>query len=162
MNGESNPVALVTGASKGIGRALVEHLLSQGYQVVGCSRSDVDWEAEGFLHLQADVSDEPQVKSLFRDIKRRYGRLDAAINNAAVASMNHFLLTPAASIEKMLSVNVVGTFLVSREAAKLMRASTGASSTSVHWRSPCGWPVNRRTPRQRRRWKTFLRSWLEN
>ena len=75
----------------------------------------------GFLHLQADVSDEPQVKSLFREIKRRYGRLDAAINNAAVASMSHFLLTPAASIEKMLSANVVGTFLVSREAAKLMR-----------------------------------------
>ena len=121
MNGESPPVALVTGARKGIGRALVEHLLGRGYQVVGCSRGDAGWEAEGFLHLQADVSDEPQVKSLFREIKRRYGRLDAAINNAAVASMNHFLLTPAASIEKMLSANVVGTFLVSREAAKLMR-----------------------------------------
>ena len=121
MNDESNPVALVTGASKGIGRALVEHLLGRGYQVVGCSRGDAGWEAEGFLHLQADISDEPQVKSLFREIKRRYGRLDAAINNAAVASMNHFLLTPAASIEKILSANVVGTFLVSREAAKLMR-----------------------------------------
>lgn len=121
MNGESNPVALVTGASKGIGRALVEHLLGRGCQVVGCSRGDAGWEAKGFLHLQADVSDEPQVKSLFREIKRRYDRLDAAINNAAVASMNHFLLTPAASIEKMLSTNVVGTFLVSREAAKLMR-----------------------------------------
>ncbi len=121
MNGEANPVALVTGARKGIGRALVEHLLGRGYAVVGCSRREADWEAEGFLHLQADVSDEPQVKSLFREIKWRYGRLDAAINNAAVSSMNHLLLTPAASVEKMMSSNVVGTFLVSREAAKLMR-----------------------------------------
>ncbi len=121
MNGESNPVALVTGSRKGIGRALVEHLLERGYQVIGCSRQEAGWEAEGFLHIQTDVSDEAQVKSLFREIKRRYGRLDAAINNAAVTSMNHILLTPAASVEKMMNANVLGTFLVSREAAKLMR-----------------------------------------
>ena len=121
MNGESNPVALVTGARKGIGRALVEHLLEHGYQVIGCSRQEAGWEAAGFLHLQTDVSDEAQVKSLFREIKQRHGRLDAVINNAAVTSMNHLLLTPAASVEKMMSANVLGTFLVSREAAKLMR-----------------------------------------
>ena len=121
MNGEPNPVVLVTGARKGIGRALAEHLLGRGCQVVGCSRRDAGWEAKGFLHLRVDVSEETQVKSLFREIKRRYGRLDAAINNAAVTSMNHLLLTPAASVEKIMSANVVGTFLVSREAAKLMQ-----------------------------------------
>lgn len=121
MSDESNPVALVTGARKGIGRALVDHLLDRGYRVIGCSRQEAGWEAEGFLHLQVDVSDEAQVKRLFREIKRRYGRLDAAINNAAVASMNHVLLTPAASVEKMLRANVLGTFLVSREAAKVMQ-----------------------------------------
>ena len=121
MNGEPNPVALVTGARKGIGRALAEHLLGRGCQVVGCSRRDAGWEAKSFLHLRVDVSEETQVKSLFREIKRRYGRLDAAINNAAVTSMNHLLLTPAASVEKIMSANVVGTFLVSREAAKLMQ-----------------------------------------
>lgn len=121
MNGGPCPVALVTGARKGIGRALAEHLLDRGYRVVGCSRLDPDWKAEGFFHLRTDVADERQVKALFREIKRRYGRLDAAINNAALTSMNHVLLTPAASVEKMMSANVVGTFLVSREAAKLMQ-----------------------------------------
>ncbi len=121
MNGEPSQVALVTGARKGIGRALAEHLLEGGYRVVGCSRRDAGWEAEGFLHLRTDVSDEPQVKSLFREIRRRYGRLDAAINNAAVTSMNHALLTPAASVQKMMAANLLGTFLISREAAKLMR-----------------------------------------
>ena len=99
MNGESSPVALVTGASKGIGRALVEHLLGRGYQVVGCSRGDAGWEAEGFLHLQADISDEPQVKSLFSEIKQRYGRLDAAINNAAVR-LDEPLLADASSFHR--------------------------------------------------------------
>ena len=122
MTGEgASPVALVTGAGRGIGRALAEHLLDHGYQVVGCSRREAGWAADGFLHLRADVTDESAVKALFREIKRRQGRLDVVINNAAVASMNHVLLTPAASVQKMLSVNVTGTFLVSRESAKLMR-----------------------------------------
>lgn len=121
MTEEPRRVALVTGARKGIGRALAEHLLGRGYHVFGCSRGEADWAAEGFRHIRADVSSESSVKSLFRELKQRGGRLDAVVNNAAVASMNHLLLTPVASVEKMLSVNVTGTFLVSREAAKLMR-----------------------------------------
>jgi len=121
MADRGSRVALVTGARKGIGRALAEHLLGSGYQVFGCSRRDADWEAEGFLHVQADVSIEASVTALFRKIRQRSGRLDVVVNNAAVTSMNHLLLTPASSVEKMLSVNVTGTFLVSREAARLMR-----------------------------------------
>ena len=101
MTGEgASPVALVTGAGRGIGRALAEHLLGLGYQVVGCNRREADWAADGFLHLRADVTDESAVKALSREIKRRHGRLDVVINNAAVASMNHLLLTPAASVQK--------------------------------------------------------------
>ena len=117
----STRIALVTGASRGIGRALAEHLLARGYEVVGCSRGDAGWTDDRFMHLRADVADESDVKSLCREIKRRHGRLDVVINSAAIASMNHLLLTPAASVETMLRVNVTGTFLVGRETAKLMR-----------------------------------------
>jgi len=121
MADRPNAVALVTGSRKGIGRALAAHLVGRGYQVFGCSRQDADWKAEGYVHILADVSEEPDVKALFREIRRRSGRLDVVVNNAAVTSLNHLLLTPASSVQKMLSVNVTGTFLVSREAAKLMR-----------------------------------------
>jgi len=117
----NGPVAVVTGARKGIGRFLCEHLLRQGYQIVGCSRNRVDWQADGFRHEQVDVTDEQQVCALFRKINKLYGRLDAAINNAGVASMNHVLLTPVSTVSKLLNTNLIGTFLVSREAAKLMR-----------------------------------------
>jgi 3-oxoacyl-[acyl-carrier protein] reductase len=53
-------------------------------------------------------------------IARRHGRLDVVINNAAIASMNHVLLTPASSANRMLEVNVTGTMIVCRDAAKLM------------------------------------------
>lgn len=115
------PVALVTGARKGIGRHLAEHLLASGYRVVGCGRTAECWTAEGFEYVQADVADESQVLPLFRHITNGYGRLDALINNAGLAFMNHSLLTPVSTVDKMLRTNVSGTFLMSREGAKLMR-----------------------------------------
>jgi 3-oxoacyl-[acyl-carrier protein] reductase len=89
--------------------------------VVGCSRSAESWEAPGFQHITADVTVEKDVAALFREIGRTYGRLDAAINNAAQASMNHLFLTPLTTVDRIMNTNVGGTFLVSREAAKLMR-----------------------------------------
>ena len=113
-------VTLVTGTRKGIGKALAEHYVRAGHCVVGCSRTEVDWTLEGYAHYRADVADERAVKELFTEIRRKYGRLDHLINNAGVASMNHSLLTPLSTVHKVLDTNVVGTFLVSREAAKLM------------------------------------------
>jgi 3-oxoacyl-[acyl-carrier protein] reductase len=58
---------------------------------------------------------------LLGHIRAKYGRLDVAVNNAGVASMNHSLLVPAATIDRVLDLNVRGVFLVCRESAKLMR-----------------------------------------
>jgi 3-oxoacyl-[acyl-carrier protein] reductase len=115
------PVTLITGTRIGIGRHLAEHYLRLGHRVVGCSRNAVDWTREGYKHYRADVADEKAVKAMFSDIRRSYGRLDHLINNAGIASMNHSLLTPTSSVNAILATNVVGTFLLSREAAKLMK-----------------------------------------
>ncbi|NTU77966.1 MAG: SDR family oxidoreductase [Chloroflexales bacterium] len=113
-------VILITGTRKGIGRHLAEYYAQRGYLVEGCSRGDPDWEMENYTHHNVDVADEAQVKGMVSTISRRYGRLDIVINNAAIASMNHVLLTPAASANRMLEVNVTGTMLVCRDAAKVM------------------------------------------
>jgi 3-oxoacyl-[acyl-carrier protein] reductase len=117
----ASPVTLITGTRKGIGKFLAEHYVRLGHRVVGCSRGEIDWALDGYAHYVADVADEKAVKQLFADVRRKYDRLDHLINNAGVASMNHSLLTPLSSVHHVLNTNVVGTFLFSREAAKLMQ-----------------------------------------
>jgi 3-oxoacyl-[acyl-carrier protein] reductase len=117
---DEHRVILVTGSRKGIGRHVAEHYLKSGWRVIGCSRQAGVIEHDLYHHFCLDVSDEPAVIRLFSEIRRRFGRLDALINNAGVASMNSALLTPLAQVSGILQTNVLGTFLFSREAAKLM------------------------------------------
>ncbi len=118
---DDRPVALVTGSRKGIGRSLVEHFSKKGYRVEGCSRSEPEWELEGYHHHLVDVFDEAQVKGMIHSVAKRHGRLDILVNNAGVASMNHSLLMPASTVSRILDTNVLGAFVVTREAAKLMQ-----------------------------------------
>jgi 3-oxoacyl-[acyl-carrier protein] reductase len=111
---------LITGTRKGIGRQLAETYASRGYIVEGCSRGEASFEAENYTHASVDISEEKAVKSWISGISRRHGRIDCVLNNAAIATMNHVLLTPAKTADRMLSVNVTGTMLVCRDAAKVM------------------------------------------
>jgi len=114
-------VMLITGARKGIGRYLAEYYLSKGWQVIGCSRTQAEPLPGAYRYFSLDVADEPAVKSMFAAIRKEYGKLDALINNAGIASMNHALLMPVPTLQNILNTNVVGTFLFCREAAKLMQ-----------------------------------------
>lgn len=111
---------LVTGSSKGIGRALCEEFLSRGHIVIGCSRGQSDLVHHKYEHFSCDVSDESSVIKMVREAGKTYDGIDVLINNAGVASMNHILSTPISSVKKLLNTNVVGTTLFSREVAKLM------------------------------------------
>lgn len=117
---------VITGTRKGIGRSLAEHYLSEGWQVAGCSRGDSDLEHAHYQHFALDVSDEAAVVSMARQLKTKCGGIDALVNNAGIASMNHALLTPVSTVNRILQTNVVGTFLFCREMAKLMRRSPSA------------------------------------
>jgi 3-oxoacyl-[acyl-carrier protein] reductase len=121
----SDSVVLITGSRKGLGRGLCEHYLERGHQVVGCSREPSDLTHPRYTHHCLDVSDEAKVIRMMADVRRAHGGLWAVINNAGVAAMNHVLLTPVATVRSVLETNVVGTFLVCREAAKLMHKTGG-------------------------------------
>ena len=79
------PVVLVTGASRGIGQHLARHFVERDAIVVGCSRSaEADLDSPDYTHYVTDVRSEVEVVELFRAIRRDHGRLDVAINNAAL------------------------------------------------------------------------------
>lgn len=116
-------VILITGTRKGIGKALAQHYLSLGDVVIGCSRSTLDWSKDftNYEHFKLDVADEEKVLSMFNSIRKKYNRLDALINNAGIASMNHSLLMPLEIVQRIFSTNTIGTFLFCRESAKIMK-----------------------------------------
>ena len=113
------PVTLVTGARKGIGRFLAQRYRQQ-HLVIGCSREPAE-AMDGYEHFCLDVSDEAAVRDMMQAVQKRHGRLDHLVNNAGIAATGHFLLTPSKTVERVYRTNVMGTFLVCREAAKLMK-----------------------------------------
>lgn len=112
---------VITGTRKGIGKALAETFLERGWQVAGCSRGERSIDHPGYRHFSLDVSDEDAVVGMARALSKDWGPLDALLNNAGIASMNHALLTPEATVTRVLRTNFTGTFLFCRECAKLMR-----------------------------------------
>lgn len=119
-------IIVITGTRKGIGRFLAETFLERGWHVIGCSRGASDLSHERYRHFELDVSDEKAVVSMMQTVRRAHGSVDALLNNAGIASMNHAMLTPLSTIERIFKTNVFGTFLFCREAAKLMaRKKTG-------------------------------------
>jgi 3-oxoacyl-[acyl-carrier protein] reductase len=120
------PSLLISGTRKGIGRALAEHYLDRGFRVIGCSRRPSELEREGYEHHCLDVRDEAAVRRLMQQVRAGHATLRGVINNAGIAGMNHTLLTPLASAKDILETNVLGTFLLCREAAKLLRSAPHA------------------------------------
>ncbi|TDL48493.1 SDR family oxidoreductase [Paenibacillus dendritiformis] len=117
------PVTVISGTSRGIGRHLAHHYAALGHRVVGCSRVAPDWTLDNYDHFELSVDDESSVKAMFSKVRKKYGRIDNLINNAGIASMNHMVLTPMDTVTRIFSTNAFGTFLFCREASKLMMKS---------------------------------------
>lgn len=117
----ANEVVLVTGTSRGIGRYLAAHFAKRGDMVIGCSRREEALKLPRYEHYVVDVADDTAVRRMVHAIRKTHGRLDILVNNAGVAAMNHVLLMPTETARKLLEVNVLGTFVVCREAARLMQ-----------------------------------------
>jgi 3-oxoacyl-[acyl-carrier protein] reductase len=112
---------LITGTSRGIGFYLAEYYLSKGYSVIGTSRGESNIINKNYRHFSLDVSNEVDVKNCFKIVKNIFGTIDVLINNAGIASLNHTLLTPLNTVDKIFNTNFKGTFLFSREASKMMQ-----------------------------------------
>tara|TARA_A100001388_G_scaffold260957_1_gene229463 strand:- start:209 stop:907 length:699 start_codon:yes stop_codon:yes gene_type:complete len=113
-------VIAITGTRKGIGNDLANYYLEKGFIVAGCSRKKSSIEHKNYRHFTLDVADESLVKDMVNSVKKEFGKIDALINNAGIASLNHSLTTPYDTIKSIFETNMFGTFLFIREVAKVM------------------------------------------
>jgi 3-oxoacyl-[acyl-carrier protein] reductase len=111
---------IITGTRKGLGKELANYYLKQGHQVAGCSRGKSSIEHPNYLHFELDAADEKMVIGMVRQTKKVFGRIDYLLNNAGIAAMNHILTTPYSNAQLVFNTNFFGTFLFSREVAKVM------------------------------------------
>lgn len=124
-------VFIISGSSRGIGKALSQHYLGCGDIVVGCARSTSDIAHKNYRHFILDINDEKAVVAMVRAAKKEFGKIDICLNNAGMASMNHILTTSYESAKRLVDVNFLGTFLLSREVAKAMISNKISNKNSA-------------------------------
>lgn len=119
----SEQIALVTGASMGIGAATARHLARRGAQVVLVARgaqqlqeqaSLINAEGGKAMAIPADISDPRQVERLIADTRDAFGRLDVLVNNAAIGWTKLFAHSSTSEIRQMVAINLTGATLVTR------------------------------------------------
>jgi NAD(P)-dependent dehydrogenase (short-subunit alcohol dehydrogenase family) len=135
-------VALVTGASSGLGRATAQRLADEGARVacldIGTGTTAVDIGPSA-VEVHCDVRDEESVRAAVARVIGWAGRLDLVANVAGVASAAHTLDVTLADWERVLSVNLTGTFLVTRESLPHLVESRGAVVNVASLAGVRGW-----------------------
>ncbi|MCR6734722.1 MAG: SDR family oxidoreductase [Afipia sp.] len=131
MTNQSNKIAIVTGASRGIGAAIAERLAKDGFTVV-INYAGSQAEAEALaarieaaggraLSAKADVSDPDAVRRMFDAAETAFGGVDVMVNNAGIMQLSSIADADDASFDRMIAVNLKGTFNGLREAARRLR-----------------------------------------
>ena len=132
-------VAVITGAARGIGLAIAQWFLAHGHRVALLDRDGATLERcvqdlarpDDVLALHADVSDEAQVRGAFDTLERRWGRLDALVNNAGVALFKPLRETSFAEWSLVMATNLDGPFLCSQAATPLLLKNDGGAIVNI-------------------------------
>jgi len=129
-------VAVVTGASKGIGAAIARHLAAEGAAVVvnyASSKSgaekvvnEIREQGGKALAVQANVAERADIERLFAETKKAFGKLDVLVNNAGIYEFAPLENVTEEHFHKQFNLNVLGLVLASKEAAKYFGAEGGA------------------------------------
>ena len=124
-------VALVTGASRGVGAGVARALAREGVSLGLASRSGDDLGIDGAVAGPTDVRKPEELERLVADTVERFGRLDILVANAGVGAYGPFLELPPEHLEEMIDVNVKGTLYAARAALPYMLGSDAADFVTL-------------------------------
>jgi short-subunit dehydrogenase len=125
-----NKIAVVSGASSGIGFAIASLLQSNGFTVIGVSRS-IPKQQYSFQYLTADLTKEEDVLSLSNKVKKDYGHIDLLVNCAGMGVSGAVEYSSLSEVKRIFDVNVFGTFLLSDAFIPLLRGSKHAKILNI-------------------------------
>lgn len=114
-------IIVITGTHKGIGYNIARYYIEKGNTVIGCSRHESQIEHERYQHFVVDVRDEKQINDFAKQVRKRYGRIDVLINNAGIAAMNHFMMTPIDTARRLMEVNYLGSLTCIRAFVSMLK-----------------------------------------
>lgn len=115
---------IVTGASRGLGRAVCDRLIDTGLQVFGLARNI---DGLPFPAMACDVGNHDDVKAVARELRKQKANVTGLINVAGVAAMNLAVTTPQATVEKVIRINLIGTIYCCQLLAPLMLRNANGS-----------------------------------
>ncbi len=132
-------VAIVTGGSRGIGRAIAQKLYNEGARVIIGDIMDANLDegqsaqkkGASLAYMRLDVSDGNNIKEMIQQVVNEYGRLDILVNNAGIMFERLMEDTSEADWDCMMNINVKGVFLCSKHAVKPMRESGGGAIVNI-------------------------------
>ncbi len=128
---DSRKVAVVTGASQGIGAGLVEAFLEKGDRVVATSRSIKPSKNPDLITVAGDIGDPATGKRVIEEALAKFGRVDTLVNNAGIFIPSAFTEYTAEQYAQILSTNLNGFFYVSQHAIKAMEKQGGAHVVQI-------------------------------
>jgi NAD(P)-dependent dehydrogenase (short-subunit alcohol dehydrogenase family) len=140
MSETEGPVAIVTGGASGIGLATVGVLLGQGWRVVAldldtkaiaAAEAELQAHAGRIRFAEADVTDEARIAAVVAETEHDLGPIKGLVTCAGIARDTPFLETTPEHFRRINDVNVVGTFIIARAVAEVMRASGGGAIVTI-------------------------------
>ncbi|MET7733326.1 SDR family oxidoreductase [Streptomyces sp. NPDC005402] len=131
MSTQSQKVAIVTGASQGIGAALVEGYRKLGYAVVATSRTIAPVDDADVLTVQGDIADPATAERVVAAAVERFGRIDTVVNNAGVFVAKPFTEYTAEDYATMTGINVAGVFQLTHRAVPHLLAQGGGHIVNI-------------------------------
>lgn len=138
-------VAVVTGAVKGIGEAIAKKLAGEGYFVVAVDVDELNGKKlikelgkDKLCFIKADIAREKEVFQLFEKVIDKYKQVDVLVNNAGVIRDNMIWNMPVDDFDTVMSINLKGTWLMCREAAKLMKKQNSGRIINIASRAWLG------------------------
>ena len=138
-------IAIVTGAAKGIGRAIAKKLIAENYFVIAADVDDengnklaVEFGKDKITYEKIDICNEKSVQKLFKKVIKEKLRIDVLVNNAGIIRDNSITNMPATDFDTVININLKGTWLMCREAAKIMKVQNSGRIINISSRAWLG------------------------